>query len=142
MVSAAPTLAIPADAAVDDFPSSSAFDLISQSLADESERNVAIKQAGAIFAFTLKNAQGKVDSWHIDLKNTGAVGKGLAPEGAKPNSTFLPLLRPLLRGIINELTWIPFPSNAATLRQRLPEHDRGQGKCATNVHVRKAEDQG
>jgi len=57
--------------------------------ADEGERNAAIKQAGAIFAFTLKNAQGQVDSWHIDLKNNGVVGKGLAPEGAKPNSTLL-----------------------------------------------------
>ncbi len=78
------------DTTPDEFPSSAAFDLINQSLAsDDAERKAAIKQAGAIFAFTLKNAQNKVDSWHIDLKDKGVVGKGLAPEGAKPNSMFL-----------------------------------------------------
>jgi len=37
-----------------------------------------------VFAFTLKNKAGETDSWHIDLKNEGKVGKGL---GDKPTVT-------------------------------------------------------
>ena len=67
----------------DAIPSSAAFDLIHSSLtADPNEQTTAIKQGGAIFAFTIKNG-GTTDSWHIDLKNKGVVGKGLAPEGQK-----------------------------------------------------------
>ena len=42
-----------------------------------------MKKGQAIFAFTLKNAQGQTDSWHIDLKEKGTVAKGEAPEGKK-----------------------------------------------------------
>lgn len=64
------------------FPSSEAFDLINSALtASEAERKDAIKQADAVFAFTLKNKAGETDSWHIDLKKKGEVGKGL---GEKP----------------------------------------------------------
>lgn len=70
------------------FPSSEAFDLINASLqADATERASAIKQGNAIFAFTLKNAAGETDSWHIDLKKEGVVGKGL---GEKPTGAFIP----------------------------------------------------
>ncbi|KAH7025959.1 SCP2 sterol-binding domain-containing protein [Microdochium trichocladiopsis] len=66
----------------DEFPSSAAFDAINAVLqGDEAERKSAIKQANAVFAFTLKNAAGKEESWHIDLKDKGAVGKGT---GEKP----------------------------------------------------------
>lgn len=69
----------------DKFPSSAAFDAIDAALSsDEGERKTAIKQGGAVFAFTLKNSAGETESWHIDLKNTGKVGKGL---GEKPNGT-------------------------------------------------------
>ena len=44
-----------------------------------------MKKGGAIFAFTLKNDKGESASWHIDLKETGTVGKGVAPEGGKAN---------------------------------------------------------
>jgi hypothetical protein len=37
-----------------------------------------------VFAFTLKNKAGETESWHIDLKNKGEVGKGL---GDKPTGT-------------------------------------------------------
>lgn len=47
----------------------------------------AIKKGQAIFAFTLKNNAGKEESWHIDLKNTGTVGKGEAPAGKKADVT-------------------------------------------------------
>ncbi|KAK6340472.1 hypothetical protein TWF730_002223 [Orbilia blumenaviensis] len=71
----------------DAFPASAAFDFISAALQDESEKNDAIKKGGAVFCFTLKNAAGQTDSWFIDLKKTGVVGKGEAPAGAKPDIT-------------------------------------------------------
>ncbi|EON67096.1 hypothetical protein W97_06349 [Coniosporium apollinis CBS 100218] len=67
----------------DAFPSSTAFDAISSSLSSsESERKTAIKQGNAIFAFTLKNTSGATESWHIDLKSSGTVGRGEKPDGA------------------------------------------------------------
>jgi hypothetical protein len=72
----------------DKFPSSAAFDAINEALnASEADKKDAIKQGNAIFAFTLKNAAGETESWHIDLKNTGTVGKGL---GEKPTGKITP----------------------------------------------------
>ena len=72
-----------------DFPSSAAFDAIESSLAaSPADRKAAIKSGNGIFAFTLKNA-GKEESWHIDLKETGAVGRGVAPEGKKATVTLV-----------------------------------------------------
>ncbi|KAK9376397.1 SCP2 sterol-binding domain-containing protein [Lipomyces chichibuensis] len=68
---------------VDSFPSSAAFDLINASLSDEKERTSAIKKGGAIFAFSLTNTKGESDTWYIDLKSSGTVGKGLGPDGKK-----------------------------------------------------------
>ncbi|PHH64125.1 hypothetical protein CDD81_5000 [Ophiocordyceps australis] len=69
----------------DKFPASAAFDVINETLSSsEEDRKDAMKQGNAIFAFTLKNAAGETDSWHIDLKNTGKVAKGT---GDKPNVT-------------------------------------------------------
>jgi hypothetical protein len=42
-----------------------------------------------VFAFTLKNKEGKTESWHIDLKEKGAVAKGA---GEKPTGERLPWL--------------------------------------------------
>jgi len=68
-----------------DFPSSEAFDVINDALKNsEADRKDAIKQGGAVFAFTLKNKAGKTESWHIDLKTKGEVGKGV---GDKPTVT-------------------------------------------------------
>ncbi|GAB7344258.1 hypothetical protein MBLNU457_2135t1 [Dothideomycetes sp. NU457] len=67
----------------DAYPSSAAFDLIADALKDESERKDAIKKGGSIFGFTIKNGEGNTESWYIDLKETGTVGKGAAPEGKK-----------------------------------------------------------
>ncbi|KAH7111164.1 SCP-2 sterol transfer family protein, partial [Dactylonectria estremocensis] len=59
------------------FPSSVAFDAIQHALSSsEVERNNAIKQGNAVIAFVLTNAAGETDSWYIDLKETGKVGKG------------------------------------------------------------------
>ncbi|KAK4041772.1 SCP2 sterol-binding domain-containing protein [Parachaetomium inaequale] len=69
----------------DKFPSSAAFDEINNALnASEADRKDAMKQGNAVFAFTLKNAAGETESWNIDLKNKGAVGKGV---GEKPTVT-------------------------------------------------------
>ena len=43
-----------------------------------------MKKGNAIFGFTIKKS-GETADWHIDLKETGKVAKGLAPEGKKPN---------------------------------------------------------
>ncbi|KAI4092658.1 MAG: hypothetical protein LQ344_003326 [Seirophora lacunosa] len=68
----------------DSFPSSNAFDAINSSLrSDDAERKDAVKKGNAIFAFTLKNKEGQEESWHIDLKDKGCVGRGPAPEGKK-----------------------------------------------------------
>ncbi|KAI9868119.1 MAG: hypothetical protein M1813_006864 [Trichoglossum hirsutum] len=72
------------------FPSSAAFDIISDALAaDESERKDAIKKGGAVFAFTLRNREGQVESWYIDLKDDGVVGRGVGPRGKKTDVTLL-----------------------------------------------------
>ena len=74
-------------------PSSEAFENIHGALqADATERKNAIKSSQAIFAFDLKNAQNKVESWHIDLKDQGAVGRGKAPEGKEPDGKSRPLI--------------------------------------------------
>ncbi|KAI1112654.1 SCP2 sterol-binding domain-containing protein [Nemania sp. NC0429] len=71
--------------ATDKFPASEAFDAIHSALnASEADRKDAIKQGNGVYAFTLKNKAGETESWHIDLKEKGAVGTGL---GNKPNVT-------------------------------------------------------
>lgn len=60
----------------DIFPSSAAFDLISDFLeSSDAERKEAIRKAQAVFGFTLKNKAGEEDNWFIDLKDTGRVFK-------------------------------------------------------------------
>ncbi|KAI9932676.1 hypothetical protein ASPWEDRAFT_33592 [Aspergillus wentii DTO 134E9] len=72
----------------DAFPSSAAFDVINATLqADEAERKDAIKKANAVVAFNLKNADGKEEAWHLDLKKDGVVAKGAAPAGGKADVT-------------------------------------------------------
>ncbi|KAH6867802.1 SCP-2 sterol transfer family protein [Thelonectria olida] len=69
------------------FPSSVIFDTIQHELSSsEVYRNNAIKQASAIFAIVLTNAAGETDVWHIDLKETGKVGKG---PGNNPTAVLL-----------------------------------------------------
>lgn len=65
----------------DAFPSSAAFDAINSSLqSDDAERKDAVKKGNAVFAFTLKNKEGKTDNWYIDLKEKGEVAKGESPK--------------------------------------------------------------
>ena len=69
---------------IDSFPSSAAFDTISSSLnSSPADRADAIKKINAVFCFTLKNEAGETESWYIDMKNKGEVGRGPAPEGGK-----------------------------------------------------------
>lgn len=49
----------------------------------------AIKKGAAIYAFVLKNKEGKEETWFIDLKSTGEVGRGAAPAGGKPDGKSL-----------------------------------------------------
>lgn len=73
----------------DAFPSSEAFEAINAALSsDEAGRKDAIKNGKAVFAFTLKNKAGETASWHIDLKEKGAVATGL-PENANGMSLLL-----------------------------------------------------
>lgn len=50
----------------------------------DADKKEAIDMGKGIYAFTLKNQAGETDSWHIDLKQKGAVGKGV---GEKPDGT-------------------------------------------------------
>jgi SCP-2 sterol transfer family len=75
-----------------DFPSSVAFDMIEEGLQDEAQRKDGIAKGKGIFAFTLKNEAGKVESWYLDLKNEGKVGRGTAPPGQKATGTSSALL--------------------------------------------------
>ena len=69
---------------LDSHPGSKAFDVIGDALkGDPQGAKDAIKKGGAVFAFTLSNAEGKQESWYIDLKRDGVVGKGTNPEGMK-----------------------------------------------------------
>ncbi|EAU36637.1 conserved hypothetical protein [Aspergillus terreus NIH2624] len=72
----------------DAFPSSAAFDVINQVLqSDAAERKDAVDKAKAVVAFNLKNEQGQEESWYLDLKEKGEVGKGAAPKGGKADVT-------------------------------------------------------
>lgn len=70
---------------VDGFTSSIIFDVIRDGLNDPAQakqKAESIKKANAIIVFNLKNKAGKVESWYLDLKNDGDVGKGnKAPKG-------------------------------------------------------------
>ena len=67
-----------------------AFEAIDAALSSsETERKAAIKQGNAIFAFKLTNDKGQEEAWHLDLKKSGKVGKGEAPEGQKADGVLL-----------------------------------------------------
>lgn len=67
----------------DKFPSSAFFEIMNSALtSSEADKKQAIEMGKGVYAFTLKNPAGETDSWHIDLRNKGEVGKGL---GDKPD---------------------------------------------------------
>lgn len=55
---------------------------MNSALSSEADKKQAMDMGKGIYAFTLKNAAGDTDSWHIDLKNEGKVAKGV---GEKPD---------------------------------------------------------
>ncbi|KAK5987158.1 Oleate-induced peroxisomal protein POX18 [Cladobotryum mycophilum] len=69
----------------DSFPASAAFDLLNNSLQDESNKKAALG-AKSIFVFTLKNTDGKEESWTLDLKTKAAVTTGAHK---KPTATLI-----------------------------------------------------
>lgn len=69
------------------FPASAAFDVMNEVLSSsDAERKDAIKQGGAIYAFQLSNAEGKTETWYLDLKEQGKVSKG---SGGKADVTLV-----------------------------------------------------
>ncbi|KAL1304341.1 hypothetical protein AAFC00_000740 [Neodothiora populina] len=84
------------------FPASAAFDWIASALSgSDAERKDAIKKGNAIFAFTLKNSSGAQESWYIDLKKTGTVGRGTAPPDGSKSDVTLVLAEKDFEGLIN-----------------------------------------
>jgi len=72
------------------FASSVAFDAINDLLqSDAAGRDDAVRNAKAVFAFTLTNDKGDDESWYLDLKENGVVGNGPAPEGGKADGLYL-----------------------------------------------------
>ena len=49
-----------------------------------------MKKGNAVFAFTLKNQEGKTETWHIDLKEKGEVVKGPVDKADGELLRFLP----------------------------------------------------
>jgi hypothetical protein len=130
-----------------EFPASAAFDLINQGMVDEpAEKKDAIKKAGAIFAFTLKNKAGKQESWYIDLKNDGTVGKGAAPQSGKADGVYALLLVRTLRVCRRECDTTDQANNIAQRsdpppqRRRLRQIGQGNRKGTIFVHGWKAKD--
>lgn len=79
------TVLLTLTAPTDKFPASAFFESMNSALnASEADKKQAMDMGKGIYAFTLKNAAGETDSWHIDLKNEGKVNKGLGekPDGA------------------------------------------------------------
>lgn len=70
-----------------EFPSSQAFDLLSQGLSDPAMKQKFIKQSKILVQFDLKNSAGKTKSWYLDVKKAGEVGEGAAP--SKPDVTLI-----------------------------------------------------
>lgn len=119
---------------IDKFPSSVAFEAINAALnSSEADKKDAIKQGNAVFAFTLKNKAGETDSWHIDLKQSGSVGKGL---GTKPTGRRL-----LAQVNCSALTFV-LHSYSFAVRRGLWQAGRWSGQRTTAIHVRETQDQG
>lgn len=126
------------DSQTDSFPSSAAFDAINDALnSSDEERKDAIKKGGAIFAFTLKNESGAQESWFIDLKESGKVGKGTAPEGKKSNGESC-----ARNSMLGAKVLICLGSAIKSQRRRLHQTHLGKGKCAEVVYERETEGQG
>lgn len=63
--------------------------MIAEALTTEATKKDAIKKGNGVFTFTLKNKEGATESWYIDLKKSGTVGKGEKPEDAAKSDVTL-----------------------------------------------------
>lgn len=63
------------DLTADGFNSSSLFKELSDGLSDEAIKKKAISGVKAVIVITLKNKEGKEQSWLLDLKNAGEIKK-------------------------------------------------------------------
>lgn len=61
--------------AADGFNASSLFQELSDGLKDESIKKKAINGVKAVIVITLKNKEGKDQSWVLDLKKDGSISK-------------------------------------------------------------------
>jgi len=88
LVSAA-AVSAPASVAAPGFGSSALFEQIRAGLdvLPEGERKENVKKVQGVFQFDIKNSEGKVQSWALDLK-TGSGGISLGPH-AKPDITII-----------------------------------------------------
>ncbi|EMG46160.1 POX18 Oleate-induced peroxisomal protein POX18 [Candida maltosa Xu316] len=68
---------------VDGFNASPLFKELHEGLADKSKAEEAVKAVNAVIVITLKNKEGKEQSWVLDLKKAGTLAKvdGAAPKG-------------------------------------------------------------
>lgn len=120
---------------------------MNNALSSEADKKQAMDMGKGIYAFTLKNAAGETDSWHIDLKKEGKVGKGV---GDKPDGMSLFLLAETRRTIYYlEVTYRRCPTNSMfanshppTVRSRFRKPCVWKGQCPKIIHVGQAEDQG
>lgn len=88
---------------------------MNNALSSEADKKQAMDMGKGIYAFTLKNAAGETDSWHIDLKKEGKVGKGV---GDKPDGMSLFLLVETRRTIYYlEVTYRRCPTNSMFCKQ-------------------------
>ncbi|ORY06827.1 sterol-binding protein, partial [Basidiobolus meristosporus CBS 931.73] len=67
------------------FKSSVVFEQLKNSIEsqDEAKKQATIKKTNGIYQFDIKNAEGKEQTWHMDLKKQGTVNTG-KPSG-KPD---------------------------------------------------------
>ncbi|KAG8203337.1 Oleate-induced peroxisomal protein POX18, partial [Candida africana] len=68
---------------VDGFNASALFKELNEGLQDKSKAQEAIKGVNAVIVITLKNKEGKDQSWVLDLKKEGTLTKveGSVPKG-------------------------------------------------------------
>ncbi|RCK55519.1 Oleate-induced peroxisomal protein POX18 [Candida viswanathii] len=68
---------------VDGFNASPLFKELNEGLADKAKAQEAVKAVNAIIVITLKNKEGKEQSWVLDLKKAGTLAKvdGAVPKG-------------------------------------------------------------
>lgn len=78
------------DVKVDGFQASPFFQELADALADDKIRQKAVAGVKAVIAITLKNKEGKDQSWFLDLKDAGTIKK---VDGAPPKSEVQLLLK-------------------------------------------------